>query len=214
MQQGLSGENEMALTKQSLESFVDAVASDAPAPGGGSVAALSAALGASLLCMAIRISAKKQPDDALKALLPQLEKEKDRLVQLVDEDAAAFNQVMAAFALPKNTEDEKNKRAAAIQTAFQHAASVPLETMQCALRVLEAGQTVAQLSSPNVASDVGTGTQMAYAGLQGAGYNVKINLAAIKDDDFKSDASGQAGLLFGRAQASISVSLDAVKGKR
>lgn len=175
------------LVDKKVAAFVDSVASDAPAPGGGSVAALSSALGAGLLCMAIRISTKKQPDAALSDLLPELEKQKNRLMQLVDEDTAAFNAVMAAFALPKGTDEEKAKRSAAVQTAFKNAAYVPLETMQSSLRVLQAGRAVAEKCSPNVASDVGTAVQMAYAGLQAAGYNVKINLAAIKDADVKQD---------------------------
>ncbi len=178
---------EKTLVEKKVSDFVDAVASDAPAPGGGSVAALSAALGAGLLCMAIRISVKKEPNASLSEMLSQLEKDKDRLMQLVDEDTEAFNHVMAAFAMPKNSDEEKNKRAVSVQAAFKHAASVPLETMQCSLRVLEAGQTVAASCRPNVASDVGTGIQMAYAGVQGAGYNVKINLGALKDEAFKAN---------------------------
>lgn len=175
------------LVEKNVKDFVDQVASDAPAPGGGSVAALSSALGAGLLCMAIRISVKKQPDAALSDLLPKLEKEKNRLMQLVDEDTAAFNDVMAAFALPKASDAEKAKRAETIQVAFKRAASVPLETMQSSFRVLQASKVVAEKCSPNVASDVGMGIQMAYAGLQGAGYNVKINLSSIKDEAFTSE---------------------------
>lgn len=176
----------MKLIDGTMKKFIDEVASDAPAPGGGSVAALSASLGAGLLCMAIRISTKKEANAPLSDLLPQLEEERKRLMQLVDEDTAAFNQVMNAFALPKGTQEDKKIRADAIQAAFKNAACVPLETMQCALRVLESGVGVSSGCSPNVASDVGTGIQMAYAGLQGAGYNVKINLAAIKDEAYKS----------------------------
>ncbi|MBI5225695.1 cyclodeaminase/cyclohydrolase family protein [Candidatus Micrarchaeota archaeon] len=177
---------EKKLVEKKVVDFVDQVASDVPAPGGGSVSALSAALGAGLLVMAIRISVKKESNQILSDFLPRLEKEKNRLMQLVDDDTAAFNHVLAAFALPKGTDADKAKRSEAVQTAFQHAASVPLETMQSSLRVLEAGQTVAQLCSPTVASDVGTGIQMVYAGLQGAGYNVNINLSSIKDDEFKA----------------------------
>jgi len=174
---------EKLIDKKTVD-FVNAVASDAPAPGGGSVAALSSALGAGLLCMAIRISVKKQPDASLSELLPELENEKNRLMQLVDDDTLAFNGVMAAFALPKNSDEEKKKRTDAVQAAFTHAASVPLETMQCSLRVLQAGRIVAEKCGANVASDAGTGVQMAYAGLQGAAYNVRINLSAIKDAAF------------------------------
>ncbi len=199
------------LIEKTVKDFVDQVASDAPAPGGGSVAALCSALGAGLLCMAIRISTKKQPDAALSDLLPELEKEKNRLMALVDEDTAAFNSVMAAFALPKGNDAEKAKRAQTIQAAFKHAASVPLESMQSGFRVLKAGRTVSEKCSPTVASDVGTGIQMAYAGLQGAGYNVRINLSAIKDEAFKSDAAQAVESFLGRAQAAVSVSLDSVK---
>ncbi|MBI4360731.1 cyclodeaminase/cyclohydrolase family protein [Candidatus Micrarchaeota archaeon] len=202
------------LVEKKVLDFVDAVASDSPAPGGGSVAALSAALGAGLLCMAIRISTKKEANAALSDLLPQLEKERERLMKLVDEDTEAFKQVMAAFALPKNSEEEKNKRVAAIQSAFKNAATAPLETMQCALSVLEAGQTIAQLSSPNVASDVGTGIQMTYAGLQGAGYNVKINLAAIKDEPFVNEVRTQLAANLEKAENQKNSMLKIVYSKR
>lgn len=201
------------LTEKSVEKFVTAVASDAPAPGGGSVAALASAMGAGLLCMAIRISVKKQPDALLSELLPQLEKEKDRLMQLVDDDTLAFNGVMAAYALPKNSDEEKKKRTDAVQAAFKHAAEVPLETISCSLRVMEAGQNVAAGCSPNVASDVATGIQMAHAGLLGAAYNVKINVSSIKDEKFGLDALRQLDDAINRSQAASSAGMAALSAK-
>ncbi len=201
------------LVEKKVADFVDAVASDAPAPGGGSVAALSSAMGAGLLCMAIRISVKKQPDAALSELLPQLEKEKNRLMELVDEDTAAFNRVMSAFAMPKSTDAEKAERLDAIQTAFKHAAEVPSETMKCSLRVLEAGQKVAAGCSPNVASDVGTGIQMAHAGLLGAAYNVKINVSSIKDEKFGLDALRQLDDAINRSQSASSAGMTSLSAK-
>ncbi|MBI2445302.1 cyclodeaminase/cyclohydrolase family protein [Candidatus Micrarchaeota archaeon] len=204
---------EKNLVEKKVSDFVDAVASDSPAPGGGSVAALSSAMGAGLLCMAIRISTKKEANASLSDLLSQLENERKRLMQLVDEDTEAFNHVMAAFAMPKGTDEEKAARLSKVQAAFKHAASVPLETMHCSLRVLEAGQTVARLCSPNVASDVGTGIQMTYAGLQGAGYNVKINLAAIKDEAFKADLKKKAEFFLEAAETKKSNALMRTESK-
>jgi len=203
----------LKLVEKKVQDFVDQVASDSPAPGGGSVAALSAALGAGLLSMAIRISIKKEANAVLSDLLPPLEKERNRLMQLVDEDTAAFNQVMAAFALPKGSDGEKKTRTDAIQAAFKHAASVPMETMTCALRVLESSENVAGLCSPNVASDVATGIQMTHAGLLGAAYNVKINVAAIKDEEFAKDALKKLEDGVNRSQAASSGAMAALKEK-
>ena len=180
-----------SLVKMNLREFCNETLSDSPAPGGGSVAALMGALGASLGGMVANLSAGKRGwDDKLEYFSKwavKAQQLKDELLALVDEDTAAFNKVMDAFALPKQSAEEKAARAGAIESATKYAAEIPLKVMETAAKSYELLAEMAEKGNPNSISDVGVGICATRAGLDGAALNVRINLAALKDEKFKSD---------------------------
>ena len=181
-------------TKRTLNGFLDELASSAPAPGGGSVAALAGALGASLTSMVcnLTIGKKKYADveSDLKKILVRAEDLRGQFTVLIDKDTAAFNKVMEAFGLPKDTEPQKALRAAAIKEATKEATLVPLEVMKHCIDAMALAQQVASLGNSNSVSDAGVSALMLHAACEGAALNVRINLNGIADRDFvgwKSD---------------------------
>jgi glutamate formiminotransferase / formiminotetrahydrofolate cyclodeaminase len=179
-----------SLVKMNLREFCNETLSDSPAPGGGSVAALMGALGASLGGMVANLSAGKRGwDDKLEYFSDwavRAQKLKDELLSLVDEDTAAFNKVMDAFALPKESADEKTERARAIEEATKHAAEVPLKVMETSFKSYELLSEMADKGNPASVSDVGVGALATRACIEGAALNVRINLAQLKDEKFKA----------------------------
>src|SRR5881394_478860 len=180
-----SAEPKRSLAKMNLREFCNETLSDSPAPGGGSVAALMGALGVSLGGMVANLSAGKRgwedkieffSDWAVKA--QQL---KDELLFLVDEDTAAFNKVMAAFGLPKESAEEKAARSAAIQSANKDAAEIPLRVMETASKAYPLLAEMAEKGNPASISDVGVGLLAVRACTEGAAMNVRINLSGLKD---------------------------------
>src|SRR3954468_23629659 len=180
-----------SLVKMDLRQFCNETLSDSPAPGGGSVAALMGALGASLGGMVANLSAGKRGwDDKMSYFSDwavKAQQLKDELLFLVDEDTAAFNQVMAAFALPRESAEEKAARTAAIQAANRYAAEVPLRVMEKALQTYPLLAEMAEKGNTASVSDVGVGLLALRACLEGAGMNVRINLAGLKDEEAKSN---------------------------
>ncbi len=179
-----------SLVKLDLRAFCNETLSDSPAPGGGSVAALMGALGVSLAGMVANLSAGKRgwedkltyfSDWAVKA--QQL---KDELLFLVDEDTAAFNKVMAAFGLPKDSVEEKAARSAAIKAANKYAAEIPLRVMETAAKAYPLLAEMAEKGNLASISDVGVGTLAVRACIEGAAMNVRINLSSLKDDALSS----------------------------
>jgi glutamate formiminotransferase / formiminotetrahydrofolate cyclodeaminase len=185
-----SAEPKNSLVKMNLREFCNETLSDSPAPGGGSVAALMGALGASLGGMVANLSAGKRGwDDKLEYFSDwavKAQQLKDELLSLVDEDTAAFNKVMDAFALAKESAEEKAVRAAAIEQATKYAAEVPLKVMETASKSYEILSEMAQNGNPASISDVGVGLLATRACVEGAALNVKINLSQLKDEKFKS----------------------------
>jgi glutamate formiminotransferase/formiminotetrahydrofolate cyclodeaminase len=179
-----------SLLKMNLRQFCNETLSDSPAPGGGSVAALMGALGASLGGMVANLSAGKRGwDDKLKYFSDwavKAQQLKDELLFLVDEDTAAFNKVMAAFALPKESAEEKAARTTAIQSANKYAAEIPLRVMETAAKSYPLLAEMAEDGNPASISDVGVGLLAVRACIGGAAMNVRINLAGLKDEKFKS----------------------------
>src|SRR5713101_3330361 len=180
-----------SLVKMNLREFCNETLSDSPAPGGGSVAALMGALGASLGGMVANLSAGKRGwDDKLEYFSKwavKAQQLKDELLSLVDEDTNAFNKVMDVFALPKASAEEKTARSAAIEAATKYAAEVPLKVMEAASKSYELLAEMAEKGNPNSISDVGVGICAIRACIDGAALNVRINLANLKDEKFKSD---------------------------
>ncbi len=179
-----------SLVKMNLREFCNETLSDSPAPGGGSVAALMGALGASLGGMVANLSAGKRGwDDQLEFFSDWAVKGqqlKDELLFLVDEDTAAFNKVMAAFGLPKDSAEEKAARTRAIQSANQYAAEIPLKVMETASRSYDLLAAMADKGNPASISDVGVGLLATRACVDGAGMNVRINLSGLKDEKVRA----------------------------
>jgi glutamate formiminotransferase / formiminotetrahydrofolate cyclodeaminase len=189
-----------SLVKMNLREFCNETLSDSPAPGGGSVAALMGALGASLGGMVANLSAGKRGwDDKLEYFSKwavKAQKLKDELLALVDEDTAAFNKVMDAFGLPKGSEEEKKTRVAAIESATKYAAAVPLKVMETASKSYELLAEMAEKGNPNSISDVGVGVLATRACIEGAALNVRINLVQLKDEKAKSALADKMGDIF------------------
>ena len=180
-----------SLVKMDLRQFCNETLSDSPAPGGGSVAALMGALGVSLGGMVANLSAGKRGwDDKLQYFSDwavKAQQLKDELLFLVDEDTAAFNKVMEAFALPKESPEEKAARAAAIQSANKYAAEIPLRVMETASKAYQLLGEMADKGNPASISDVGVGALAVHACIDGAAMNVRINLASLKDEKVKTN---------------------------
>ncbi len=176
------------LVQMSIGSFLEELASSSPAPGGGSVAALSAALGNALTAMVCRLTLGRKKYAGVEArmgeILAQAESLQQKAARLVDEDCQVFCGVMEAFRLPKNTEEEGIARHAAIQDATRQAVQVPLEVMRLAEASLLLVQEVAEGGNRNSISDSGVAVWMIRAALEGAALNVRINLSGLDSQDY------------------------------
>lgn len=181
---------EKSLVKMNLREFCNETLSDSPAPGGGSVAALMGALGVSLGGMVANLSAGKRGWDERLSYFSdwavQAQQRKDELLFLVDEDTAAFNKVMEAFGLPKDSAEDKAARSEAIQRANKYAAEVPLRVMETAAKAYPLLGEMAANGNPASVSDVGVGLLALRACIEGAGMNVRINLGGLKDETAKA----------------------------
>src|SRR5882724_240458 len=205
------------LVKMDLRQFCNETLSDSPAPGGGSVAALIGALGVSLGGMVANLSAGKRDwDDKLhyfSGWAVKAQQLKDELLVLVDEDTAAFNKVMDAFALPKDSAEEKEARAAAIQLANKYAAEVPLRVMETAFKSYEILTEMAKKGNPASISDVGVGLLAVRACVDGAAMNVRINLAGLKDDKLKPALLEKVKQISAESESEFKVIIQIVQGK-
>ena len=183
------------LIKQTVEAFNQVLGSDAPAPGGGSVAALSGALGAELASMVCRLSIGKKGCEAHEGLLREtldgVSRLADSLLERVDLDTEAFNGVMAAFKLPKETEAERAARTQAIQAGYRQAVQSPFSIAGECLAALRFTAGLLGKSNTNAVSDLGVAALEAYAGLEGAVMNVRINLPSIKDAAYVEEIRSQ-----------------------
>ncbi|WP_337933862.1 glutamate formimidoyltransferase [Hallella sp.] len=173
------------LADLTVKEFVEETSRESPAPGGGTIAATMGALGAALGAMVANLSAHKRGwDDRWQEFSVKAEegqKLMNKLMHLIDEDTDAFNEIMAAFGLPKGTDEEKAARKKAIQTATRHAAEVPLETVKCSYEVFDLCRAMAQEGNPASVSDAGVGALAARAAVRGAALNVRINAASLAD---------------------------------
>ena len=176
------------LIKMRINDFLDELASDSPAPGGGTVAALSGAVGASLVSMVCNLTRGKEKykdvQEEIKKVLRKSEQLRKQLMELVDMDTMAFNEVMKALKMPRENDAEKEKRKQALQNAFEKAASVPLDTARKCIEVLDTALVVAEKGNQNSITDSAVSALMADAGVRSAILNVKINLSSIKDQSF------------------------------
>lgn len=193
------------LTSKNLSDFIDEVASNSPAPGGGSVSALCGSLGTALTAMVCRLTIGKKNyegvQDEMLAALGQADELRARLTALIDQDTEAFNQVMKAFTLPKATDGEKLLRSEAIQAATRQATLVPLEVMKLCEQGIGIAATVADRGNVNSITDAGVAGLILKAGCEGAALNVQINLATLKDKTFVDETSTLVSALLTNVEA-------------
>jgi methenyltetrahydrofolate cyclohydrolase len=171
--------------EERIDRFLATLASDSPTPGGGAVAALAGASGAALIEMVCNLTIdKKNYEDAwdrMREIRGQAGRARGELVTLADRDATAFDGVMEAFRMPKDTEEERAVRAAAIQRGYLAAAQVPLEIARASASLMPLALETVERGNVNAASDGVSAAQMLFAGTECAIYNVQINAAALKD---------------------------------
>jgi len=171
---------------QPTQNFIEQVASSAPAPGGGSAAALSGAVGAALLSMVCALTIGKkgyaEVEQELQEIRARTEAARARLTRLIDDDTAAFNRFRVARKLPARDDAEKKAKEVELASAAQETIDVPMMTMQTCLETLREASVVAQKGNVNCVSDAGVGACQLYTGLEGGGYNVLINLIGADDN--------------------------------
>lgn len=174
------------LTELQVEMFLAEVGSNAPAPGGGSCAALAGALAASLVQMVAHLSGKEHAE-----VVPKAQIIAKQLGNLTNQDTEAFQEVMVAYKLPRRTDQEKKERRVAIQAGTKRATEVPLQVMEAALQALELAKEMALHGNPNTISDAGVAGLLGAAACRGAAYNVLINLPGLKDQEFVTETKAR-----------------------
>jgi len=213
----LADKSDSKLVSMSLSDFADETASESPAPGGGSIAAYMGSLGAALATMVANLSSHKQGwDDQWETFSNWAEKGshyKSELLKLVDADTKAFNRIMSAFGLSKNTEEEKKIRKQAINVATKYAIEIPLQVMNVACDSMEVIRAMAEIGNPNSVSDAGVGALCARSAVMGAFLNVKINAAGYYDTDFVKEVLESGEKIQNTAQKMESDILEIVNSK-
>ncbi len=201
-----------------INDFLALLASDAAAPGGGAVAALAGALAASLVAMVARLTLGRPRYAARQGEMADIAARADALRQalaaLVDADTAAYGAVMAAYRLPKETDDERSGRTAAIQAALRRAVEVPLETAAACRELLALAGLVAARGNRNAASDAAVAAQMAQAGLLAAARNTRVNLGLIHDRSWSTGIEAQVVLLLAAGEQALAAALAAADDER
>ncbi len=184
------------LTELSVKDFIRKLALDTPTPGGGSAAALTGSMSAAIIEMVLQVSLKKKDDpdevEQCKEVAKKCSRLSKKLILLVDEDANAFDKVMAAYKMPKKNEEEKELRRKEIQLGLKVASLVPLEVMRNVKEVFDYFDFVINNTVDSVISDVGVALLLADTATRGAFYNVVINLKFLKDENFKKEIEDEA----------------------
>ncbi len=205
------------LVNRTTFDFVDEVSRDTPAPGGGSVAALAGALGGGLAAMVANLSVGKgefsDRYDRLCSIAERGQAVKDALLRGVDADTSAFEKVLEAMRMPRDTGAQQAERAEAMQEGYKAATRVPLATVQQCRDALRLCREIATMADPEMISDAGTGALLAHAGAQAAAYNVRINLRHIDDADFGAEMRGEIESALsecGELAAAVAVEVDRV----
>ena len=186
-----------------ISAFADLLASDAPAPGGGSAAALEGALGASLTAMVCALTVGKKKYADVQSLAAESQKKaedlKTRFLDVMDRDTQAFNAVSAVFSMPKSTDEEKAARAAAMQEALKGGTKTPFEMMELAVESLELTAGLLGKTNASAASDLGVSALSVKAAIQGAWLNVLINIGSFQDRALADEYRAKGEALLARA---------------
>ena len=191
------------IAQRSVAAFLDDLASGAPTPGGGSAAAIIGAMGAALLSMVCNVTLGKKGQEAaesdMKAVRDESERLRARLTAMVAEDIAAFDGLMAAYRLPKSNDEEKSRRAAAIQANLRAATETPLDCARACAQVVALARRAAEQGFAGVVSDAGVGVLAANSALRSAALNVYINAPSLKDRGFATAATAEIDTLLDRS---------------
>ncbi|MCC0805305.1 cyclodeaminase/cyclohydrolase family protein [Methylobacterium sp. W2] len=186
---------------ETIQGFLDGLASSAPTPGGGGAAAISGAMGAALLSMVCNLTIGKKKyvevEGELKEILGKSEALRAELTGMIADDVEAFDAVMGAYGLPKGTDEEKAARAARIQEALKVATDVPLACCRACREVIDLAEAVADKGNLNVISDAGVAVLSAHAGLRSAALNVYVNAKGLDDRGFANERLKQLEELLG-----------------
>jgi len=185
---GLPDDSDAELITMRTDEFVHEVSRESAAPGGGSVSALAGSLGAALASMVSNLSIGKRGTESvekdLKSVADRAQELKDALLEAVDADTNAFNAFMEARRMPANTPEEKEARQQAMQDGLKEAIKVPYRTAELSFEAMKVAKTAAEKGNPNSVTDAGVGGLLGWAAVQGAVYNVKINMGDLRDKDF------------------------------
>ena len=185
--------------KESFESFLERIAASTPTPGGGTASAICGALSAALSRMVANLAVGKPGYEHMQADLSQVDTRgielQGRFLALASEDADAYDAVVAAMRLPKASDAERAARREAMQSAYQRAAQVPMETIGAALEALEIAALAAERGNRSAITDAGVAALLAEAAMRGAALNVRVNLAAIADEGWRERTERELGLL-------------------
>ncbi|MEO8423288.1 MAG: cyclodeaminase/cyclohydrolase family protein [Actinomycetota bacterium] len=195
------------LASLTLERFLEVLGSDAPTPGGGAAGAISGGVGASLIAMVGRLTVGKpgfeDVEDRMHMLIEQADAALLAFLDLADRDAHAFDEVMVAFKMPKETDEDKAARSAAIQAGYEHAASVPLEIAHASVNLMKLAEDATSSGNPQAASDGVSGAAHLYCATICAIANVEINAASLKDESRRTTLLDEVAALRGRADRSM-----------
>ena len=180
-----------SLKDMKVDEFITELGSESPAPGGGSVAALCGSLGSALAHMVSNLTLGREKYKLNWETMQEIKEKSKRLseefITLMQEDTDAYNDVVAAFKLPKETQEEKNKRQEAIQEAMKQAARIPLKSLHSAEKTMNLAKKVVEQGNPNALTDAGAAAHMARSAAEIAAYNVRINLPGIRDENFRAE---------------------------
>jgi methenyltetrahydrofolate cyclohydrolase len=205
------------IVEQPVLQFLDALASSAATPGGGSAAAVLGAMGAALVSMVCNLTVGKEKyaavEDEMQAVLRDAESLRHRLAGMVADDISAFNGLMAAYALPKLTDAHKLERSAAIQSGLKAATESPLQCARASAEVIGLTLRAAQVGNLNVISDAGVAAMAAQAALRSAALNVYINVPSIKDAAFAQACRDEVDALLVTAVPLAEQAFELVKSK-
>lgn len=198
----------MKLIDLSLRDYNKEVFGEAPAPGGGSVSAYAGSLGVALTQMVGSLTIDKKAFESLtdeeketmKKVQAELDPIREELEEIVDTDATSFDEVMEAFKLPKETEEEKKARTNAIQEGYKKALEIPLRAAELCLKALDLQEIYAHKGNKNAITDVGVGTLLLQSGLEGALFNVLINVNSIKDEEYAKNIRDKAADLLKKSE--------------
>jgi formiminotetrahydrofolate cyclodeaminase len=183
------------ITQSSVETFLDELASGNPTPGGGSAAAIMGAMGAGLVSMVCNVTIGKKGyegvETEMRTVRDESERVRRRLTAMVGEDIAAFDSILAAYKLPKATDDDKARRVSAIQAGLRRATETPLDCARVCAEVIALARRASEHGYLNVISDGGVGVLAGFTGLRSAALNVYINAPALKDREFAAQATAE-----------------------